>query len=69
MQVEQNILRYIRLNKINVARLAAETGLRQELFSEKSHTEWEADELLRICTYLEVDPRRFAEERPDRKKH
>lgn len=64
MKTEQNVLQYIQSKQIDIALLSAGTGLSEQMFSGEPSLEWNADEFLRICSYLNVDPWYFCETRP-----
>lgn len=64
VKTEQNVLQYIRSKRIDIALLSARTGLNEQIFSEEASLEWNADEFLRICSCLNVDPWYFDETRP-----
>lgn len=64
MRTEQNVLQYIRSKQIDIALLSAGTGLSEQMFAEDVAPEWTADEFLRVCAYLEVNPWLFSERKP-----
>lgn len=57
MKVEQMVMQYIDREQIDRAHLAAQTKLPKELLEEDR--DWSAEEFLRVCAALGVDPWQF----------
>lgn len=66
MQVEYNVLCYMQLNDIDITRLAKETLMNKERLDVAKKQEWTAEEFLRICSWLGVDPWLFWKEDEER---
>lgn len=59
MQIRTQILDYMEKSKISKSDVAKELMIDVEKFEKESEENWSADDLLRICGYLQVDPRMF----------
>ncbi len=59
MQVEHNVLCYIQSEQIDITLLAQQTHINIERLDGTKRQEWTAEEFLRICDWLGVDPWQF----------
>lgn len=67
-RVTANVAKYVTEKGINIAKMARETqipyqSLYVSLMGKNRNRELRADEFLRICQFLEIDPMMFADKR------
>lgn len=65
MSLEDNLARYIKGKAINLSDMSRQTGisymsLYNSLFNENSERQLKARELVAVCNFLDVDPRKFS---------
>lgn len=68
--ITENISRYIRNKGYNLSKISRETNipyqaLQSSLYSTERNRSLRDDELVKLCIFLNVDPRRFADEPAD----
>lgn len=59
MEVKGRIIDYMELHKIDIDRTSRETGIAPDRFKRDSGRDISADELCRLCAYLNVRPEDF----------
>ncbi len=59
MQVEHNVLCYIQSEQVDITLLAQQAKVNIELLDGTKLREWTAEEFLRICAWLGIDPWQF----------
>ena len=59
MEIKSRIIDYMESNKADIDRISRETGIALDRFVRDSGSEITADELCRLCVYLNVRPEDF----------
>lgn len=59
MEMKNNLLNYIQTYGISVEHLSKVLNIDLEKFQESSRQDWNAQELLQICSYLNIEPTQF----------
>lgn len=61
MKMKNRIIEYMEACEISFDSLSDTLDIDREKFEKNSKKDWNAEELLRICAYLEIDPNKFYE--------
>lgn len=59
MEMKNKLLNYIKFYGISVEHLSKVLNIAPEKFQESSKQDWNAQELLQICSYLNIEPTEF----------
>lgn len=59
MEMKNKVLNYIRTCGVSVEHLSKVLNIDLEKFQQDSKADWDAQELLQICSYLNIQPTRF----------
>lgn len=62
MGISENIISYIKENKISIPDISKSTGIPEEKLTD-TKTVFLAGELLEICSFLNIEPTRFFKEK------
>lgn len=63
MEMKKNIIEYMEEQNISIDYISGILCIEQKKFDKNGDIDWNADELLRICAFLDVDPMRFYKKR------
>lgn len=61
MKMKNRIIEYMETCEISFDSLSDILNIDRNKFEKNSRQDWSAEELLEICTYLQIDPKRFYE--------
>lgn len=61
MEIKNRIIQYLKENGVLIEKIAFDTGISVKKLDETSKLNLSAEEFLIICSYLEVDPKKFNE--------
>lgn len=59
MTIKYNVIKYINEHQLSKERISIDTKVDREKFNKNSRKNFTAEEFLRICAYLEVEPEIF----------
>ena len=59
MNITKNVVKYINDNYLSVEEISKATGVNEHLLLDNEHRALNATEFLEVCSYLDVDPKRF----------
>lgn len=65
--MKNRIIEYIESQKLSKDRIAQSLHMNLDKFERGNQVDWSAEELLRICVYIQVDPEQFYESQLYRK--
>ena len=61
MDMKNKILAHIETHNISKVKMAQELHMSIDKFQCENQVDWSAEELLKICVYIQVDPEQFYE--------
>lgn len=61
--MKNRILAYIETQKFSKVQLAEELHMDIEKFQRGNQVDWSAEELLKVCVYIQVEPEQFYEKK------
>lgn len=67
MEMKNTLLKYIETWGISVEHLSKELNMDVAKFQINSKQDWDAQELLQICSYLDIEPTNFYTKKIDKK--
>ncbi|MDE6313402.1 MAG: helix-turn-helix domain-containing protein [Lachnospiraceae bacterium] len=67
MEMKNRILDYMEASSISVAELSDSLQIETEKLKKGNKADWDAQDLLKICAYLEIDPMEFYARKQKRK--
>lgn len=59
--MKNRIIEYIESQQLSKVRIAQNLHMNLDKFERENQVDWSAEELLRICVYIQVDPEQFYE--------
>ena len=63
MDMKNKILAYIESQQLSKAHIAQELHMNLDKFERGNQVDWSAEELLKICVYIQVEPEQFYEKK------
>lgn len=61
MKIKDKMIEYMETCEISFDSLSKQLDIERDKFEKDSRENWSAEELLKICAYLKVDPKEFYE--------
>lgn len=63
MEMKNKILAYIESQQFSKVHMAQELHMTLDKFVQGNQVDWSAEELLKICVYIQVEPEKFYEKK------
>lgn len=63
MDMKNKILTYIESQEFSKVHMAQELHMNLDKFERGNQVDWSAEELLKICVYIQVEPEQFYEKK------
>ena len=63
MEMKNKILAYIESQQLSKVHMAQELHMTLDKFVQGNQVDWSAEELLKICVYIQVEPEKFYEKK------
>ncbi len=63
MEMKNKILAYIETQQFSKVHMAQELHMTLDKFEQGNQIDWSAEELLKICVYIQVEPEKFYEKK------